>query len=141
MRNASGVATASAARSRYPLRETLRGHGDKLFAAACKIGLEGIERQLPEAPSFVSMSVRDIDIFEVEKILLASNFVRRDAHLPSPSTMNASESVDLALIVSASFWVGELYQACAFSMLSNSIRASRSGATPSSRVMLPVRII
>ena len=80
----------------------------------------------------------------VEKILLASqapSFVRRDGHLPSPSTMNASESVDLARMVSASFWVGELYQACAFSMLSNSMRASRSGATPSSPVMLPVRII
>lgn len=54
--------------------------------------------------------------------------VSRDCHLPSPSTMNASESVDLARIVSASFWAGELYQACAFSMLSNSMRASRSGA-------------
>ena len=44
-----------------------------------------------------------------------------------PSTMNASQSVDLARITSTSFWAVELYQACAFSTLSNLIRASRAG--------------
>jgi hypothetical protein len=45
--------------------------------------------------------------------------------------MNASEFVDWSRAAFMSFSAAELYQACAFSTLSNEIMAKRSGGPPS----------
>ena len=58
-----------------------------------------------------------------------------------PSTMNERDFVVLSRIALIFCWSAELFQACAFSMLSKAMRINRCGAVPSRAVILSVRVM